>query len=271
MLPWRSVGTACGSTFWTCRGFRDLMILRLLWCRLGSSSVRVVEVCLVVHCSFHQLEVLDAGLLSKATRLETWQVENLWLGDLSPHICFPFHHGFRLVAFGELDLLQMLPVAGLSGIERRNLLLMKGRSRWAVRRALVDIVSVLMRRVELSGVVPPTKGVLDLMLVSIFELAVDQRQLVDIFESLLVGVEVVDLGALVGLTNVLSVLVLVQAQRLHFVRSKGHIRGWVPLGDCLACAYITRGYEGLPLHVCGVGKMALSVFFVHGGPACSAE
>lgn len=175
-------------------------------------------------------------MLSKATRLEARQVENLWPGDLSPHIRFPFDHGFRLVDFVELDLLQMLPVSRLPSIKRRNLLLVEGRSGWAVRRALVDIVSVFVRRVELSGVVPSTEGVLDLVLVGVLEFAVDQGQLVDIFETGVVGVEVVDLGALVGLADVLSVLVLVQAQRLHFVRSQDHVGGWVPLGDCLAGA-----------------------------------
>jgi hypothetical protein len=175
-------------------------------------------------------------LLSEATRLETRQVENLWPGDLSPHVRFPFDHGFRLVDFVELDLLQMLSVSRLPNIKRRNLLLVEGRSGRAVRRTLVDIVSVFVRRVELSGVVSSTEGVLDLMFVGVLEFAVDQGQLVDIFEAGVVRVEVVDLGALVGLADVLSVLVLVQAQRLHFVRSQDHIGGWVPLGDCLTGA-----------------------------------
>lgn len=276
MLSWRCVGLACcwfwatasGSTVRARPCIRDLVVLRSRRCRLWSSSIRAVKVCVVIHSSFHQLQVLDAGLLSKSARLETWQVEDLWLGDLSPHVRFPFDHGFRLVDFVELDLLQMLPVPWLSSIKRRNLLLVEGRSGWTVRCTLVDIVSVFVGRVELSGVVPSTEGVLDLVLVGVFEFAVDQGQLVDVFESGVVGVEVVDLGALVGLADVLSVLVLVQAQRLHFVRSHDHVGGWVPLGDCLAGAYIARGYVGLLLHVCGVGQMAL---INYGVPACSAE
>lgn len=81
-------------------------------------------------------------------------------------------------------------------------------------------------------------------------------------------VEVVDLGALVGLADILSVLVLVQAQRLHFVRSQDHIGGWIPLDDCLTGAYIARGYEGLLLHVCGVSQMA---FIIHGVPTRSTK
>lgn len=244
------------------------MALRSLLCRLWVSSIRAVKVCFVIYRSFHQLEVLDAGLLSKSTWLETWQVEDLWLGDLPPCVRFPFDHGFRLVDFVELDLLQMLSVPWLSSIKRWNLLLVKGRSRRTVRRALVDIVSVFVGCVELSGVVSSTEGVLDLVLVGVFEFAVDQGQLVDIFESGVVRVEVVNLGALVGLADILSVLVLVQAQRLHFVRSQDHVGGWIPLDDCLTGAYIARGYEGLLLHICGVSQMA---FIIHGVPTRSTK
>ena len=44
-------------------------------------------------------------------------------------------------------------------------------------------------------------------------------------------VKVVYLRALVSLSDVFSVFVLVQSQRLHFVGSQDDVGSWVPLGN----------------------------------------
>lgn len=113
---------------------------------------------------------------------------------------------------------------------------MRCRSCRAVGSTDVDIVSILVRSIELCRVISPSKSVFYLMFIRIFEFTIDQGQLFDIFESLIMWVNIVYLGALVRLSDVIPLFVLVQPQSLRFICSQHKIGRWVPLIDCLISA-----------------------------------